>query len=91
MPMYRVKTEPFESRCLSTETAHDLEHWCGGVLVEEIDVIRPGQIYVGIDVPTAHGVERAREGDYIIKHYDGTFSTSRPEIFKARYEPVLSV
>jgi hypothetical protein len=62
-----------EARSVRYDNARELEEWCGGVAVVEIDAVDPDQSSPGINVPVKGEVKRASLGDMIIRHSDGTF------------------
>lgn len=87
--LYRRKAGgSVEVNRLTKENAIAVTLWCGGVQVEEIDVLDPGTKYVGINVPTLHGMARASEGDYIIKGEHGDFWPCKEDQFYSTYEKV---
>ena len=68
----------FEVRRLDRDSATQLAHWCGGILVEEIDAIDNNERSPGINVPCKNGVQRASLGDYIGRDDDGSFVILNP-------------
>lgn len=66
-----------EARTLTATNAVQLAGWCGGLPVVQHDALDEGKTTAGVNVPTVNGVERASEGDIIIRRDDGKF-----EIFK---------
>lgn len=90
MPKFRPRgpqTE-IEARQLTKADADDIAQWCGGLLVTEIDPLDPAKVFVGINVPTQLGVQRASQGDWVVKLKGGNFTTFDPQGFHDTYEPV---
>lgn len=88
MPFFKPRTPDtrLEARRLYKDTAEDLALWCGGMLVTEIDPHDPGITFVGINVPTQLGVERASQGDWIVKLKGGNFTVFNDQGFQDTYE-----
>lgn len=88
MPIYQKKPERVEALKVGPETASIIAHWCGGRMVEENNPFPPYQSYVGVNVPTMKGVERAQEGDYVVQTPLGAFEVIKEKQFEAIYEEV---
>ncbi len=58
----------------------ELARWCSGevAIVDGIESIK---------VPTSHGIEIARPGDWIVRASDGKFARVGRDEFAARFEP----
>ncbi len=56
--------------------------------VEEIDPTNSSKRYVGINVPTSIGRERASEGDYIVKDVVLGFIVCKPGLFEMMFERI---
>lgn len=73
---------------LTAENAEAVTLWCHGFQVEEIDALEPDKRYVGINIQTIAGGERASEGDYIIQDANGRFWPCKPYSFHSLYQKV---
>jgi hypothetical protein len=60
--------------------------WCGGVKIEEYDAVDSSRKFVALNIPTINGVERASEGDYVMKTRDGGFRAVPKREFESKYE-----
>lgn len=69
--MKKMQIKNVELVRISSETAKDAAKWCGGRLIEEIDALDHSKKFPAINVPTADGVVRGSEGDYVAKHGGG--------------------
>lgn len=89
--LYRTKDghHPIEVNRLTPENAEAVSVWCGGVLVMEHDALRHEVTFVAINVPTALGVRRAQEGDWIIRRTTGDFYPVNPYKFEQIFEAVI--
>lgn len=85
---YRLITVSVEAVRLSKTNLRTASVWCGGLPIEETDVLEPSLKYVALNIPTVNGVKRASEGQYILKSSDGTFSVMDALEFERRYELV---
>lgn len=90
MPFFKPRTPntKLEGRQLFKSTADDIAQWCGGLLVTEIDPQDPGNTFVGINVPTQLGVERASQSDWVVKLKGGNFTVFNDVDMHATYEPI---
>lgn len=73
---------------LTKDNATELTLWCGGVQVEEMDAFDASKKYVGINIPTQFGIQRASEGDFIVRGDNGDFWPITPWRFEKIYERV---
>jgi hypothetical protein len=87
---YRLVAGVVEAMQLTPDQVSAAALWCGGMEVDEIDPFDSTKKFVGLNVPTlsANGVERASQGDYIVKNLRGEFSVVKPNEFETTYEPI---
>lgn len=85
---YRKKPVVVNALELTKENVEQLALSCAGMIVEEIDSLDPTIRFVGINVPTVNGVQRASEGDYIVQGSKGEFYIYKPEYFKTKFEMI---
>lgn len=63
-----------EIRLLTANNADVIADWCGGRTAIQHSVEDDGATpIIGVNVPTANGVERAQPGDYIARSHSGIF------------------
>jgi len=62
-----------EAKQVTPDTAANIASWCGGVLVEGINVEDSSIRQPGINVPCGDEVKRASCGDTVVRKHDGTF------------------
>lgn len=72
---------------LGKDNAEQVAQWCGGLLVTEQDPRDPSITFVGINVPTQLGIQRASQGDWIVKGTNGAFWPIHDDGFHDTYEP----
>ena len=77
-----------EALCLTAENVFELTVWCGGVSVVEHDALEHTKTFAAINVPTAFGMMRAQEDDWIIKRPAGDFYPVKPGRFNFLFELV---
>lgn len=89
MPLFKPRTPEtrLEARRLTKDLAEDIAQWCGGMLVTEIDPQNPSETFVGINVPTQLGIQRASQGEWIVKLKNGSFTSFSDQDFRDTYEP----
>jgi len=87
---YRLVSGVVEAMQLTPSQVSAAALWCGGMEVDEVDALDSTKKFVGLNVPalTPNGVERASQGDYIVKNLRGEFSVVKPGEFEANYEPI---
>jgi hypothetical protein len=85
---YRLVVFEVTAIQVTPESAERSAQWCGGKLAEEIDLEDRSKKFVGINVPTLKGVQRASEGDYIYKGFDGAFDVMGRMEFEKKFEKV---
>ncbi len=73
---------------LTPDTAEEIVHWCKGMTVQEIDPINPSNTYIGVNVPTFVGKDRASEGDYIVNDIMLGFMVCKPGLFEMMFERI---
>ncbi len=86
---WRKRADPaieVEALKLSHENAREIVHWCEGRQVQEIDPYNSTNTYVGVNVPTYDGRQRASEGDYVVWDLDLGFTVRKPGLFEALFE-----
>ena len=83
---YRLIPVSVEAIQLSVETAERAAVWTGGRIVEEIDPINSTKRFVALNIPTLEGVQRASDGDYVVRSLGGEFSVMRAREFERKYE-----
>lgn len=93
MDRYRRKEEPLvdtevEAVQLTATNVGEVVAWCRGVQVEEIDALDATKKYVGVNFSSWNGIQRASEGDYIIKDALGDFHSRWPQAFETQFERV---
>lgn len=84
----RYLSRPFavEALPLTNSNVQKVAMWCGGMEIQEIDPVDSSKRFVGLNVPTLAGVERASEGDYIIRNFQGQFLVMKKARFEYEYE-----
>lgn len=85
---YRLIPVSVEAIQLTPETVKRAALWSGGVEIEEIDPEDSTKKFCGLNIPTLTGVQRAQEGDYILKNLQGHVTVMPKREFEARYEIV---
>lgn len=89
---YRLIPVSVEAIQITSESVHRAALWCGGVEVEEIDPIDSTKKFAALNIPTLAGVQRAGEGDYVVKEMSpvakGRFRVMSKYDFESKYEPV---
>jgi len=90
VPLFKPRTPDtkLEAHQLTKASAETVAQWCGGVLVTEIDTEDPLNTFVGINVPTQLGPERASQGDWIVKYKGGNFGVLDDVGFHNTYEQI---
>jgi hypothetical protein len=84
---YRLITFTVEAMQLTPERHDDAALWTGGMKVVETDPRDPNKKFVALNIPTVRGMERASEGDYIVKDAsNGGFCVVKKRDFEAKYE-----
>lgn len=83
---YKLVDNDFEAMQVTAETADEIEEWTGGRRVEEIDAIDDTRRFVAVNIPTQRGPARASQGDYVIKHSDGSLEKVSERKFHERFE-----
>jgi hypothetical protein len=74
---------------LSKENVDRVSEWCQGHRVLEHDALDHDKTFVGINFPTATGMRRASEGDYILHNIDTTeFYAHSAQNFEIMYEKI---
>lgn len=71
---------------LTKDNVHEVAEWCTGQEVVEIDALDNTKTYVGLNFIGWAGMERASEGDYIIKDNLGDFHSRWPTSFEQYFE-----
>jgi hypothetical protein len=79
--------ERIQAMLMSPELATVISVWCHGQIVEEIDPFDNNNRFPAINLATREGVSRASQGDYVIKHSDGTFEVKKPGAFVRNHIP----
>lgn len=74
--------EQVQAMHMSPEMVQVISAWSGAVIVEEIDPLDTDQRYSALNVQTADGVKRASQGDYVVRHADGSFDVKKPTEFR---------
>lgn len=89
---YRLIPVSVEAIQLTPESVQRAAQWCGGVEVEEIHPTDSSKRFVALNIPTLEGVQRASEGDYIVKELSlvakGRIRVMRAREFESKYEPI---
>lgn len=89
--LYRTKVgrNPIEANLLTPDNAEAVAVWCGGVSVIEHDALRHEITFVAVNVPTALGMARAQEGDWVVRRVTGDFVPVNPSRFSELFESVV--
>ena len=82
---YRLVEVFVEAVKLTADNVAVVAGWCGGRQVSEIDMFDKNTVFVAINIPTLNGVERASEGQYVLKDSDGVVSVMCSEEFEHKY------
>lgn len=89
---YRLIPISVEAIQVTPQSVHRAALWCGGIEVEEIDPIDNTKKFSALNIPTLSGVQRAGEGDYVVKEMSptarGRFRVMRQHEFETKYEPI---
>jgi hypothetical protein len=83
---YKRRPNPVQAVSITKDNVEEVAIWCGGEPVTEIDALHKTVTYVGINVPTVNGVERASETDFIFKNPRGEICVERYSRFLHEYE-----
>lgn len=86
VPRYQSKVTLVEAEEVTRDTVDRVARWCGGRVIEEQDAQDTSKTFVGINLPTLHGMARASEGDYVVKGAAGDFWPVQRDIFQSKYE-----
>lgn len=87
---YKTVPEFVEAIPITAATIEIAANWCGGTKVREIDPLNQAITYVGLNVPTLMGVQRASEGDYVVRTADGQFTVYQQTQFRDKFKPIRS-
>ena len=89
--LYRTKADyhVFEADRLTSANTESLSVWCDGVFVEEHDALKHEITFAAINVPTPDGMERAQEGDWLVKSATGNFYIVKHDKFKHIFEVMI--
>lgn len=71
---------------VTRENVEAVTAWCEGVSVVEHDALDYAVTFAAINVPTLHGMQRAQEGDYIVRQLSGSFVVVKSYEFARKYE-----
>lgn len=71
---------------VTKENVEEVAVWCGGQVVQETSAINETEKFVGINVPTLNGNERASERDFILENSRGEKSVKKAAEFLRNYE-----
>lgn len=81
---YTSRRREVEAVQVSWATADDIAQWCGGRVVTEKGF---NNLEIpGINFPTLNGVDRASEGDYVVRNSSGTFQKMSRFAFESEFE-----
>lgn len=86
LAIYRRKPTEVHAAKLTSSNVTELAAWCGGRAIEDFDALTRDGRQIGINVPTLDGVERASEGDYIVRDEDGRFGVAPALLFLSEFE-----
>lgn len=78
---YTVRQFSVHAEQVTPATVQEIEQWCGGRQVLEIDPLDNSRKFVALNVPTMEGVKRASEGEYVIRAQDGRFGVMSEQDF----------
>lgn len=89
--LYRTKADyhVVEVNQLDANNAIALSVWCNGVLVQEHDALQHDITFAAINVPAAEGMQRAQEGDWIVRSLTGNFYVVKEHEFDQMFEAVV--
>lgn len=85
---YQPKNNIVEAAKVTPATVDEIARWCGGVVIAESDPFEPSKAFVGLNVPTVNGMERAGESAYVVRDGHGRFSVVPGTRFEALNELV---
>lgn len=71
-----------EARVVDKTSVSNIAGWCAGVEVIEIDPFNSSLTFAAVNVPTAGGMMRAQEDDYVVRLPTGDFYVHKPLRFK---------
>jgi hypothetical protein len=85
---YKIKMFSVQAEQLTPQTVNEIASWVGGRPVTEYDAEDMAQRFVALNVPTMRGVERAQQGDYVIKTAEGQIGVMKAHEFEQRFEQI---
>ncbi len=85
---FQLQVVDVEAIQVTPERVDDAVLWCGGVKVIEKDAINPESTFVAINVPTENDIQRAQEGDYVVKDNYGNFHVVKKDKFETHFKRV---
>lgn len=62
--------------------------WCHAPVVIEHDALFPEVTSQGLNIPTDSGPMRASDGDWIVRHSDGSFEVRKAYEFRSNFREV---
>lgn len=62
--------------------------WCHAPVVTEQDAVMPEVTFQALNVPTDSGPMRASDGDWVVRHSDGSFEVRKGYEFRSRFREV---
>ncbi len=82
---YKLIMSDVEAMQLTPERIKDAALWSGGKEAEEIDPFDASRRFVALNLPTLAGVQRASQGDYIVRDAKGFWSVIPCHEFESKY------
>jgi hypothetical protein len=62
--------------------------WCHASVVSEQDALMPEVTFQALNVPTDSGPMRASDGDFVVRHSDGSFEVRKAYEFRSNFREV---
>lgn len=62
--------------------------WCHAPVVSEQDALMPEVVYQALNVPTNDGPRRASDGNFVVRHSDGSFEVVKAYEFRSSFREV---
>lgn len=76
------------ARQLTADSVTVLSVWCHAQVVAEHDALDYDMTFQALTVPTNNGPMRATQGDYIVRHDDGSFEVVKAYKFRSNFREV---
>jgi hypothetical protein len=76
------------ARQVTQDSITVLSVWCHAPVVSEQDALMPEVTFQALNVPTNDGPRRASDGDFVVRHSDGSFDVRKPYEFRSHFREV---